>query len=147
MICGKYQFLQWEDIKRGDNGEYLLRLTIFKCPLFAIMFHQFLADDDECLHDHPWSFASLIIGGGYNEDTPDGRRTWYSQFSLLRRPAEWRHRVVLARDRRNRVRRAATLLVMGPKVRQWGFWTPHGWVPWFKYSSTRCDSDPGEAAN
>lgn len=139
MIWGKYQLLEWEDIRRGDGDDYLLRLTVFKCPLFALMLHQFLADDDECLHDHPASFLSLIVGGGYFEDVPSGTRTWYPQWSLLWRRADWQHRVVLARNYRGKLRRATTILVMGPKVRLWGFQTMLGWVPFFKYNSERCD--------
>lgn len=140
MIWGRWQLWEWEDIRRSGGADYLRRLTIFKCPLFAVMFHQFLGDDEECLHDHPSPFASLILGGGYYEYTPSGECAWRAQFSLLFRPAEWQHRVVLARDRRGRVRRATTLLVMGPKVRKWGFQTAAGWVPWWEFdaSGRRC---------
>lgn len=138
-------FLRVETINRHEGDPYLRRLTLFKCALFGVFLHRFLADDDECLHDHPWPFLSLILWGGYWEATHDGathygptdgvlpklplRRKWYGAGRLLLRRATWAHRVELEPGRT----RPLTLVVCGPKQRGWGFFTPFGWIPWRQY--------------
>lgn len=91
--------------------------------LFLHRFHR--SDSDAALHDHPWNFWSIILWGGYHEETPAGLK-WHWPFSFLRRPAEWRHRVVLARS----WPKPWTLVWTGPRSRKWGFWCPRGWKPW-----------------
>jgi len=147
MRLGRWHLWDWEDIRRASGLEYLLRLTVFKCPLFASMVHWFLGDDDTCLHDHPSPFVSLIVRGGYYEDVPQCPetyragdplvRTWYPPGSLLVRPAHWVHRVVLSRDSRGRPVPATTVLFMGTKVRRWGFWTQFGWIFYRDYDGAR----------
>jgi hypothetical protein len=90
--------------------------------LFLHWFHR--GDAEPYFHDHPFEFVSLILAGGYWEETPAGRR-WYGPGSLLRRPATWRHRVELPTGRS-----CWTLVLTGPRVRDWGFWCSHGWLPW-----------------
>lgn len=89
--------------------------------LYLHVFHR--SDEDRELHDHPWAFASLILWGGYIEHTPQGTsRKWPGM--LLLRPATWRHRVDLVGTGR-----AATLVWVMPKSRDWGFWSVDGtWI-------------------
>lgn len=54
-------------ITRGDNTPYLERWNIFECRYFSIKLHHLLLSDDDCLHDHPWAFISLILWNGYIE--------------------------------------------------------------------------------
>lgn len=94
-----------------------------------VFLHRFHASDpDGALHDHPWRFWSLILWGGYWEHTPDGRRTWYWPGRLLRRPAEWKHRVEIPAGRK-----VWTLLWTSDKVRSWGFDCVGGFVGWRDY--------------
>jgi hypothetical protein len=79
------------------------------------------------LHDHPWSFWSVILWRGYVECTPGKRRRIWPGMILHRRP-EWRHRVELLNEKN-----AVTLVIMGRYVREWGFWTSKGWQHWQKY--------------
>lgn len=131
-IMGAWVFWQWQVITRGDAQPYLTRLIVFRCPWFALYLHWFEGSDDLCLHDHPWAFASLILRGGYWETIPNSRK-WHGPGSLLARPAKWRHRVEIPPGRR-----ALTLLLIGPKQRGWGFWTPKfGFIPWRKYHSAQ----------
>ena len=146
---------QWETITRADNDPYLTRLMIFNCAWFKIMLHWFVGSDDECLHDHPWSFISFIVRGGYWEHVQfkdpycllckgelrrlDGKegacpacltkrtKTWYKAGSLLLRPAATAHRIEIG------TRPTVTLVITGPKVRAWGFWTLSGWRWWKDY--------------
>ena len=139
---------------------YLTRWSIglpFGCALYLHRFHR--SDANE-MHDHPWSFISLILWRGYVEVVPevpwvrtspldaffgehqdceigivrDGmwarprprRRIWPG--SILFRRAEHVHRVELLRDAEGREKEAWTLILRGPRRRDWGFHTNDGWV-------------------
>ena len=94
---------------------------------FGIRLHHILRSDaDPELHDHPFSFATLVLCGGYWEYTVDGRRTRYGPGSLLIRSAEVLHRLELERP-------AWTLVLRGPMRREWGFLTTIGWMPWRRF--------------
>lgn len=123
-----WTFWRWQNITRADDQPYLLRLIVFRCAWFAVYVHWFMGDDDLCLHDHPWRFASIILRGGYWEWTDSGRR-WYPPGSVLLRPPQWRHRIV-----REPGRMPVTLVVAGRKRRDWGFWTHRGFIHWKRYS-------------
>jgi hypothetical protein len=59
-----------KQIIRSDDGQpYLIRWAI-NTPLLGIKLHHILrSDEDRDLHDHPWSFLSVILWGGYWEHT------------------------------------------------------------------------------
>jgi hypothetical protein len=60
-------------------------------------------------------------------------RRWYGPLSLLRRPAEWRHRVELPKGRK-----CWTLIWCGPKERSWGFWCPgKGFINWRQHQASQ----------
>lgn len=115
---------------------------------FNIYLHHFLrSDDDRALHDHPWVNCSILLRGRYLEHRPDGQ-------VLLRKPwrpwAPWRltfrlptsaHRVELRRTDSGHEAPVWTLFITGPKVREWGFWCPRGWVPWQRFVAV---GKPGE---
>lgn len=53
--------------------DYLWRLRILQTPLFGIYLHKLCGPDPrDTLHDHPWSFVSFILKGGYVENIPCG---------------------------------------------------------------------------
>lgn len=54
-------------ITRSDGQIYLIRYSLFSCPWFAIKLHNIVRDDDICMHDHPWTYISIILKGGYVE--------------------------------------------------------------------------------
>lgn len=120
-----------------DDPPLLVRWRLFGCRRFRVLLHHFLqSDSDREMHDHPWPFTSIILAGGYIEETPEGR-TWHPAGSVLRRPAEWRHRVVLPEGRRS-----WSLVVTGRRSRAWGFWTATGWVDWVTFGRGRpCGED------
>jgi hypothetical protein len=107
--------------------------------LFNVYVHKFLRDDDDrALHDHPWWFVSIILRGGYIEHTEsverrmvlrcrssifDVRSPWWRR-SVGYRPATWTHRVALPHSPNGGRVPCWTLIITGPKVREWGFWCP-----------------------
>lgn len=125
-------------ITGADNvTPYMIRYIIARTPWGALYLHHFLrSDEDRCLHDHPWPFTSIILTGGYFEETPckcgiqpdHTLLLWYGLGSVLRRPAEWRHRVVL----KDGVQ-PWTLVFVGRRRRKWGFWTKSGWIYWREF--------------
>lgn len=124
------------------DSEYILRLHVVKTPWFAICLHWIQKPDAEpWLHDHPVSFFSVILRGGYTELRRKGDGKPYHKvnrrFNFVRGSHEDAHRIILVR------RNTLTLCFMGPKTREWGFhvWremcppntaTP-GWIMWKEY--------------
>lgn len=129
----KFLWIKKSTICREDNVPYLVRYSLFSCKWFAVKIHHILISDYDCLHDHPWSFISLILKGSYIEETPGScnrignNQREYKAGSLLFRPAKWKHRLVLTKP-------AWTLVVTFRKQRTWGFWAKKGWVKWTHYN-------------
>lgn len=128
------------------NGElYLTRYYLFlkertKCP-FNIFLHRFHKSDDAVFHDHPWSYTTIILRGGYWEWIPIfdsvGRKT--GEIQHWRGPGHFRicsatsyHRIELDPNIT-----AWTLFMPGPKQREWGFLVKNNWVQWQEYLQQR----------
>lgn len=145
-------------IIRRENGDaYLIRWE-WNNPFFGIKLHHIVgSDDDRDLHDHPWSFLSIILWGGYWEHltvddawhrsagplypagyeiTGEGHketaRKWYGPGSVLWRPLPWPHRLELPAGKK-----AWTLVFTGPYRREWGFHTICGFIPWPRYQQAK----------
>lgn len=105
------------------------------------------SDSDRDLHDHPWSYITIILWGGYwewAEVSPAeywraAKRMpawspgyvaakWYGPGSIVRRDTSHRHRLELKPGRR-----AWTLFITAPKSHDWGFYTKDGFVPQEQY--------------
>lgn len=114
--------------ERGDYGSpYLTRYTLLDIKNFQLCLHIFHRSDAEDLHDHPWPFISLILWRGYVEVTPKGRsRKW--PLMMLFRNATHSHRVELVGNKKS-----VSLVLMGKRKREWGFFTKEGWTQWQKY--------------
>lgn len=95
---------------------------------FNVYLHHILRDDDDrALHDHPWWNVSIVLRGGYREVTPRGtflRRAG----SIVLRGALDAHRLEIPNDMG--IQSCWTLFITGPRVREWGFHCPKGWVLW-----------------
>lgn len=118
---------RWTDV----DSQYIRRLHVLKTPWFAICLHWILKPDPEpYLHDHPVTFLSLILRGGYWETrvvdgkTRSGFRSWWN---WIRARREDRHRIEYVRPK------TLTLCLMGPKTQEWGFHTESGWIYWRDY--------------
>lgn len=79
-----------------------------------------LSDNDRWLHDHPWDYKTVLLSGGYDEETATGTAD-YAEGVTLSRSAESLHRLHLASP-------VVTLFATGQRKREWGFATPDGWV-------------------
>lgn len=142
--------LNHSDIGDGNGSVFFRRYDVLKTRWFAVYLHQFFrSDHDRCLHDHPWPFATLILRGGYWEIIPDSwqcagavglpchdadlchawpsgrRRLWRRPGYFGRYGARHAHRIEIDPDTR-----PWSLVVVGKKVRPWGFWGPSGWIKW-----------------
>jgi hypothetical protein len=117
------------------DSAYITRLHVIKTPWFAICLHWLNQPDPEpWLHDHPVSFLSLVLRGGYYEV----RRI--ASGGASRDISGWRNWVNIVRADRNDLHRITrtkpgtlTLVFMGPKTREWGFHTDAGWIEWKAY--------------
>lgn len=119
---------------------YLERWYVFpKNRWFKVYVHRFLrSDEDRALHDHPWDFVSVILRGRYIEHREQGS-TLRLPFSVAYRPAETRHRVQLYRNLVTGIEDPClTLIVTGPKVREWGFWCAERFVHWRQWGPRGC---------
>jgi hypothetical protein len=160
LLC---KLFPYTDILRDDSPDiYLRRFFLYprdkdfgknkgKGRLYLHKFYR--GDEDPHLHDHPWSFTSLILTRGYWEETPlqgsivplgytfltspDGtehrKMKFYPRFSLLRRPDEWKHRVILKDNTP-----VWTIVKTAPKSRSWGFWIRETFCPWRQYNNGVC---------
>lgn len=145
LIAWLLALLRRERFEIGRKGldRYLTRWTLIgqrfkgeRGKLFLHWFHR--GDAEDYNHNHPWDFWSLILWGGYFEITPSGRK-WYGPGSLLRRPAEWQHRVELPDGRK-----CWTLVWTGPKRQSWGFICKDGrWIPWREHEANQTAGLPG----
>lgn len=94
---------------------------------FNLFLHHICRSDDQGLHDHPWPWASLILRGGYWEDTAQGRY-WRGAGSIRLRRATFAHRIDIDKEKADD--ETWTLFVVGPRTREWGYLTPAGWIHW-----------------
>lgn len=98
----------------------------------AARVHEILRSDEAgVMHDHPWSYLTIILRGGYYEHTPDGVK-WYGRGSVLWRPHGVRHRLELKDDQP-----ATTLFITGTRQSHWGFHTKSGFVPSRQFKGKR----------
>ena len=118
-----------------DGNPYLLRWHLVKSPVANVYLHLQVADDPERpLHDHPWDNQSVILAGGYWEVLSQYKsgaafkdiQVFRKAGDVVHRKAAEPHRLVLDRGG---PQYALTLFTSGPKIREWGFWYPEGWVP------------------
>lgn len=125
---------KWVDVpsKMNPGQVYLRRLRIIQTPMVGIFVHWIYEPDiDRHPHDHPWSFCSLVLRGGYTEKI---------YRSLGGKPYQRQHKTLSAHfmpiDRAHRITHlngnVVTLIVTGRRLRTWCFWTPSGLVEWNK---------------
>ena len=122
---------------RMDEEPYLERFYLFLKERgddfpFNIFLHKFLKSDPDDFHDHPWSYRTLILSGGYWEYTDKGK-FWRGPFSYRYASANTFHRIELDKNIPN----CWTLFIPGKKIREWGFRTKDGWIRNEKYLNGR----------
>jgi len=140
-------FLQWLDkigrkrivMDRVNNEPYLERYYVFlkdrKSFPFNIFIHKFLKSDPDDLHDHPWSYFTFILKGGYYEWIPGVNceiRKWRGPGHFRMCKANSLHRIELKEGIT-----CWTLFMPFAKVREWGFISKGCWVQWEEYLARR----------
>lgn len=116
---------------------YLKRLRIIQTPLFGLYVHWiYLPDNDRDCHDHPWNFWSFVARGAYAEyvrtdplEWPKQSHNVHQRFSLHRMTVEKAHKITYVEPG------TITVLLIGRRTRDWGFWTDKGWVHWREYNT------------
>lgn len=68
----RWAFLRREDLRDGDGAIYLRRWRILETPWFGVLLHNIRKPDhDRDAHDHPWSWLTIALRGGYTEEIHD----------------------------------------------------------------------------
>lgn len=121
FIIGEDYLFRWWVVPRNEGSNtYLHKIC--------------RGDDDRALHDHPWPNVSYVLFGQYLEHTPEGSFLRQAGDVVVRAATD-RHRLELIDSKP-----CISLFSTGPKVRDWGFWCPQGFVPWQQFVSA---SDKG----
>lgn len=124
------------------DSDYIRRLFLVKTPWFAVCLHWFNRPDPEThLHDHPVTFLSLILRGGYTEMRYRHRK------GLGLETRRWWNFLRARRDDFHAIRhvepRTLTICFMGPKRQEWCFHTEQGLIHWKDYhGAQRLGLDP-----
>lgn len=134
---------KWEVIGPPDCP-LMFRRTLLEGGRFGkLLLHRFVpgANDRDC-HDHPRSFVTLVLRGGYDDIQPDGTVERLRAPTIRYRPAAHTHITRVHTDG------ATTVVVMGRLVRAWGFLREGRWFAWRDYErrfglSWRCDEATG----
>lgn len=127
MRLGRFRILDRFVIPNLDHPDetYLTRWRIVETPWASLFLHRFDGPDSRpVLHDHPWSFVSIILRGGYQEERRDER-------DRTVRTRQIRFVNVMRRDDAHfisHLNRLPTwsLLLVGKRRRTWGYWRPVG---------------------
>jgi hypothetical protein len=127
----RWALLRWTE----TDSAYLTRLFLVKTPWFCVCLHWILKPDPEpYLHDHPTTFLSLILRGGYSEcrakngtmETED--HNWYN---FIRATPDDAHSITNVKPN------TLTLCFMGPKLRDWGYHLDYSWMHWKTYNDLK----------
>lgn len=137
------------DFVIGDPEQpYLRRWWIVpRNRFFNIYLHNMLRnDEDRALHDHMYVNCSILLSGGYIEVTKHGRFIREPGAIVFRRPTT-AHRLELPAMSYSDFLYgdgAWSLFITGPRVREWGFHCPQGWVHWKKFVAPGADGQIGK---
>lgn len=138
---GRWALMRRMVLRRADGDIYMRRLRIIQTPWFAVYFHRFDAPDPGLdLHDHPWTFTSVVLRGGYVEEVADTRhvRKWGGERRYRLPGSAHTMRLDQCHTISELLRIPTyTLVLCGPRRRVWGFYEPGGWVRSQSYASER----------
>lgn len=134
---------RWSVLRRftidRDGEVYLTRWYLVSTPWFGVYLHRFDGPDpDADPHDHPWNFVTMVLRGGYDEEALRRHGDVLEVVDCHHRPLVPRRRTLDTRHKVARLWRVPTwtLVVVGRRQREWGFWLDGGagsWVPWREY--------------
>lgn len=124
-----WAFMERFEVPNYDSdGNYLTRWRLIQTPWWGIYVHRFDGPDPRTtLHDHPWSFLSIVLRGGYIERRLDQMTMKVNEHHRIRflnyMPRGGAHAITHLR----RVP-AWTLMLVGRRYRTWGYLEPYSWV-------------------
>ena len=130
-------------LTRSDGLVYLDRWGVELKRVGGVFLHRMNAPDPGWdLHDHPWTFVSLILKGGYVERRANVRTPLIYHEKPRRLGSLGATRLDQAHTiSRLRGRTSWSLVIHGPRVRLWGFYVPHpvaidrwSWVDYHIYA-------------
>jgi hypothetical protein len=136
--------VRWAFMKRFDvpwlhdpSVTYLTRWRIVQTPWFGIYLHRIRTpDSDRWMHNHPFDFISIVLRGGYAEvvagDAPNAvfgeqEVRVHDKWSVHRMDRMHFHEIKTVHPN------TWTLVLVGPRVQDWGFATDEGFVPHAEY--------------
>ena len=134
---GRYRVI----LDRQNNEPYLERYYLFlkdrKTFPFNVFLHRFLKSDPGTVHDHPWSYTTIILKGGYWEWVP----TFNAQGEMNGERVHWRgagHVRTCGANSYHRIELEPgitpwTLFMPGPQTRDWGFLKNNRWIQHEQY--------------
>lgn len=137
---GKDDRVRWALMSSYDipcgNRLYLRRLRLIQTPWFGIFLHEtWHRDQDRDPHDHPWTFWTFVLKGGYEEIVVSPDRSYrrsHPRFSFKHLNKTWFHRIIELHNSPT-----WTLMFVGPRTREWGFLLPDdSWQVWHEYKET-----------
>lgn len=102
----------------------LLRVGV-KVAGFQLLLHHFRPHTELEFHDHPWAFRTLVLWGGYRDESLlDDGTVVVDQLG----PLSARRRAAMHAHRTSTTRHTWTIVFTGRKQRQWCKGTPETWV-------------------
>lgn len=150
-------------LRRMDGRVYLDRWGIGFKRFGAVFVHRMEAPDPGIdLHDHPWTFVSVVLKGEYTEEralcreapehaqisemsarrrvdlalppilSPRGLVEHRARWSIRRLRLDECHRITDLHDHAH----VWTLVICGPVRRGWGFYMPDGYIDEHTYDET-----------
>lgn len=110
-----------------ESGHTLLGLPI-PSEIENLYLHRYVRADVEEPHCHPWPNATLVLSGWYEEEVhaADGTvtRERRNPGDVVLRDASEVHAIVATGPN------TISLFATAPKMRDWGFHTEAGFIPW-----------------
>lgn len=135
----------YSSLYHADGSLYMERFHVMerRGNLGSIRLHHICTEDrDDAMHDHPFSFYTLILTGGYLEARPEQRDPCFSfdgrelAVATWRRPGSVAYRHACDRHKITYVKQDTwTLVFAGPLRQWWGFYTPIGKIFWREYET------------
>jgi hypothetical protein len=118
---------KWEIIGPAECP-ILLRRTLAACRFGKLLLHEFMPNaTDGAFHDHPASFLTFVLHGGYTDVTPEGKHDHVNAPTVRFRRAEHAHITEVG------VLGCTTFVVMFRKRRDWGFFRDDKWYEWRRF--------------
>ena len=128
-----------KEIRSKSGDLHFKRWEIWSTKWFNIYLH-FInkADEDKHMHDHPWSFWSIILKGKYIEfleQPKPGSIVSRGFLNMAYRKKNTYHMIGVL------VEPTWSLVITGPGGREWGYSTEQGWIDNKTYRKLKNDKN------